>query len=375
MFAPPTNIEWFMRKIFRYTQLFVFSLMVLLAGCDSGANDVESSIVEGVDLDEVFAPAQASEIQAVLNDWSQRDVSAQGVIEVASDTVTFTNGSQSVYRIVSHQVGGNTHYGAIVVPAGATPGSLPVVVYNHGGDEGENLDATLGLLAFGVNEIVDQFVFVVPAYRSESLTLDGQTYQSGGTESPLDYDVDDAISLLNVALETTSAIDPTRIATLGFSRGGGVALLMSIRDPRVELVSEFFGPTDFFVADIRDSFREALLGDPRDLPGSTYLDDNYIQPLRRGEITVAEARAELVRRSAVLFAEQLPKVQILHGDADEVVDVAHAQSLAEVLQDMGRGDDELSFMIFPGAGHNPLEMLGSFDLLVDFMAQLTPGAA
>lgn len=361
-----------MNRIFRYTNVIVVSLLVMLSGCDSGANDADSSIVEGVDLDEVFAPAQASEIQGVIDEWRLRDVSAQGAVEVASDTLSFTNGSQSVYRIVSHQVGGNTHYGAIVVPVGAAPGSLPVVVYNHGGDEGENLDVTLGLLAFGVNEIVDEFVFVVPSYRSESLTLDGQTYQSEGTESPWDYDVDDAIALLNVALETTTAIDTTRIAALGFSRGGGVALLMSIRDSRIARVSEFFGPTDFFLSDVRDSFREALEGNPRNLPGSSYLDDNFIQPLRRGEITVGEARAELVRRSAVLFADQLPAVQILHGDADEVVDVAHAQSLAETLQDMGRGEADLSFMIFPGAGHNPLEMLGSFDLLVDFMAQLSP---
>ncbi len=364
-----------MNQMFRYVRFAIVGLMVVLVGCDSGANDADSRIVSGVDLDEVFAPAQANEIQAVLDDWAQRDVSVVGHVEVASDTIDFANGSRSVYRVVSHEVGGNTHFGAIVVPVGAAPESLPVIVYNHGGDSGEDLDATLSLFAFGVSDLIDQFVFVVPSYRSEPLTLDGQTYQSEGTESPWDYDVDDALALLNLTLETTSAVDPTRIGALGFSRGGGVALLMAIRDARISLVSEFFGPTDFFVPDVQDTFREALQGNPRNLPGLNFLNDMYIQPLGRGEITVAEARAELVKRSPVLFAEQLPNVQILHGDADTVVSVDHAISLAETLQDMGRDEGSLSFMVFPGAGHNPLEMLGSFDLLISFFSGLIPVSA
>ena len=358
------------QQVSRNRLALVVMLVLLLAGCDSGSNDADSRIVEGVDLEVMFAPAQPAEIQMVLDDWAQRDVSVQGLEEVAADTITFAAGKKSLIRVVSHLVAGVRHYGAIAVPVGATPGSMPVLVYNHGGDEGENIDVTLSLLALGINAVTDQFVFVVPSFRDEPLTVKGITYQSEGPPSPWDYDVDDALALLNVALETTPAIDPDRIGTFGLSRGGGVALLMAIRDPRIKLVSEFFGPTDFFVLDIEDSVAEALRGAPRNLPGMTYLDATYVQPLKQGAITMEAARMQLVRRSAVLYADMLPDVQIQHGEADDIVVVDHALSLSQALQDLGRNETQLELYLYPSAGHTPLEMLGSFDKLVAFVSRL-----
>ena len=350
--------------------ILVVSLVLIFVGCDSGANDVDSRVVEGVDLEVMFAPARPAEIQAVLDDWSLRDVSVQGLEEVAGDTVEFAGGKKSLVKVVSHLVAGVRHFGAIAVPVDAVPGSLPVLVYNHGGNEGENIDITLTLLSLGINTITDQFVFVVPSFRDEPLTVKGITYQSEGPASPWDYDVDDALALLNVALETTPAIDPERIGAFGLSRGGGVALLMAIRDPRIELVSEFFGLTDFFVQDIEDTVAEALRGQPRMLPGLTFLDANYIQPLKNGAISIEEARMQLVKRSAVLFADRLPVVQIQHGEADNIVVVDHALSLAETLQNMGRDATQVEVHLYPGAGHSPFEMIGSLDRLVAFMTRL-----
>ena len=351
-------------------RLLLMSLFLIVAGCDSGANDEEGQAAVDVDLDALFAPAQAAELQSILDDWAQRDISVQNLQEVASDTMSFTFGRQSVIRVVSHEVGGNTHYGAIVTPVGAADESLPVLVYNHGGDGGENVDQTITLLSLGVDEIINQFIYVVPSFRDEPLTVNGMTYQSDGPASPWDYDVDDALALLNAALESTPAADPDRIGAFGFSRGGGVALLMGIRDPRIDLVSEFFGPTDFFVQDIRDTVVEALMGAPRDLPGMDFLNENYIQPLGEGTVSIAEARIEMIRRSPVLFADLLPDVQIQHGEIDDIVVVDHALSLSETLQDMGRDATQLELHLYPNAGHSPLQMVGSFDRLVEFVNRL-----
>ncbi len=352
-----------------HIRYFLILVLLLVSSCDSGAND-DDRVVAGVDLDELYAPATAAEIQATLDDWAQRDVSVQNLVEVARDTLGFAGGKQGLARIVSHDVAGVTHYGAIVEPLNPPSQSLPVLVYTHGGELGETLDATLTFLSLGISDIIDQFVFVVPSFRDEPLTLNGVTYQSEGPASPWDYDVDDALALLNAALETTPAADPARIGVFGFSRGAGVSLLMAIRDPRIDLVSEFFGPTDFFVQDVQDTITEALRGEPRDLPGLNFLNETYIQPLRAGTISVDDARIQMIRRSPVLFADLLPAVQIQHGQQDNVVNVDHATVLAQTLQDLGRTSDEFEIYLYGNAGHNPIEMIGSFDRLVEFVQRL-----
>lgn len=342
--------------------------ILLLAGCDTASMEAEERVVEGVDLDALFAPPQATELQAVRDDWATRDVSVQNLEIVSQDTIALGSNARGVYRIVSHTVNGARHFGAIVVPVGAAPESLPLVLYAHGGDDGDDLDFTIGLLSLGLSSVIDQFVYVAPSFRSESIKLDGMTYQSEADPSPWDYDVDDALALMNVALENTPEVDPTRIGVFGFSRGAAVGLLMGIRDPRIDLVVDFFGPTDFSAGDIQEITANALRGNLRTLPGLDFMNDTYIQPLKNGTISMAEARLGLIRRSAVNFAEDLPLVQIQHGEADETVSVEHGRNLEKRLQDLGRGPSEFESHFYPGAGHNPLEMVGSFDRMIEFVS-------
>ena len=352
----------------------LLALTGLLVGCDTTSPETGEQLVEGVDLEALFAPATAAEIEAVRADWAARDVSVQNLEIVAGDTVVLSGDKHGVFRVIAHTVDGVRHYGAIIEPEGAADGSLPVMVYAHPSDQGENVDQTIALFSLGINAIIDQFVYVVPSFRDEPLTIGGQTYRSEGPPSPWDYDVDDALALLDAALQTTPAADPERIGVLGFSRGGGVALLMAIRDPRIDLVAEFFGPTDFFDEDVRQTTAEALRGTPRDLPGMDYLDETFLQPLKQGALSIADVRLELVRRSPVLFAESLPQVQIQHGEADVIVSVSHARALEAALTGLGRSAPDLEVHYYPGAGHNPLEMVGSFDRLIAFVRRLLPVA-
>jgi acetyl esterase/lipase len=342
--------------------------VLLLAGCGDSGTEVGPHDVGGVDLDALFAPPTAAELAAVEGEWAARTPAARDVRVERTASVSL-GGSPATLRVLSHEVDGARHYGAVAAPDGVDDGALPVLVYAHGGDGGVDVSELL-LLAFALGERADDFVFVVPSFRSESLRLGDETFLSEGAPSPWDRDVDDALALLDAALGATPAADPTRIAVLGASRGGGVALLMGVRDARIDRVVDLFGPTDFFGPYVQGIVERALRGSPPDLPGVTYLDQAYIQPLALGTVDVATARRELIRRSAALFVSRLPSVQIHHGTADDVVDVGQAERLIAALEAAGRGPPDDEWFLYTGGRHDPLSLPGSFDRIDAFLARL-----
>jgi dipeptidyl aminopeptidase/acylaminoacyl peptidase len=357
--------------------LFLTPFCVAIWAACSEASTAPSSpagerVVEGVNVTRLFARPVKPEIDAILAEWATRDVQARTVQQLESSTV-FLGTTPAGLRIVSHDVGVR-HVGAILTPSNATPASLPVLVVAHGGDNGVNLDESLLLLNVAFGELRDDFVVVVPSFRSEPLSFSGRRYVSEGEPSPWNRDVDDALALLNVALATTPAADPERIGVLGFSRGACVGLLMAIRDPTmIDLVIEFFGPTDFLGTFAQQVAEEMLRGRAPNLPGVDYLDRALIQPLKRGELTIEEARRELVRRSPVYFASLLPPTQVHHGTADATVPVGEARRLIEVMQALGRTPPQFESYIYEGGGHDPLSLQGSVERGLQFLRRLLGG--
>ena len=310
----------------------------------------------GADLDALFAPPTADEITQVKEEWDTRTPEVSGVRPELDSEVPAGLGSVRV-RILSHTVGGLRHYGAVVTPVGAEPGSLPVILYAHGGDGGVEIEDT-----FLLNQILQlhdlSAALVIPSYRSESLRLGDQVFLSEGPPSPWDRDVDDTISLLSVALEQAPELDEDRVAIVGFSRGGGVGLLTAARDPRIDAVVEFFGLTDLFDEYAREIFEEALDGELRDLPGLDYLNEIVVLPWKLGVLSDAEARLELVRRSGVYFVDRLPPVQLHHGTEDTVVAVSQAYRLIEAMDAAGKTDQDFEWYIYAGAGHDITALIG-----------------
>jgi acetyl esterase/lipase len=340
-------------------------LLVAVIGLATACSEATAPEDRGVDLDQLFAPATEAEVLQVRNEWEARTSVATGIRQEADAPFPMA-GVPGRLRIVSHLVDGHRHHGAIVTAEGADPGSLPVLVYAHGGDTGVSVEE-LALLFLGLGEGAAAFVWVVPSFRSEPLRAGTQVFRSEGEPSPWDRDVDDALSLLTVALHEEPAADPERIAVLGLSRGGGVGLLMGARDPRVKAVISFFGPTDFFDPWMRGIAEEALQGQLRDLPGLAWFDRNYLQPLNRGEIPLEAVRRELVRRSTALFASSLPAVQIHHGTADPIVAFSQAERLDTVMRGLGRGEPSYQFFPYPGGGHSPLGLTGSVERTAAFL--------
>ncbi len=345
-------------------------LLASLAACGDDPTGPDDNIAGGVDLDVLFAAPTQDEIDAVAAELAGRAPAATDV-QTGVDTVIPSGAGFDVrVRIVSHLVDGFRHVGAVLTADGLT-GPAPVVVYAHGGDEGAAVEDLLLQFGFLGSEAAD-FVWLIPSFRSESLRFAGETYTSQGTPSPWDRDVDDALSLLEVGLSIETAADESSVGVLGFSRGAGVALLMGVRDDRIDRIVEFFGPTDFFDGFVQDVVAEALRGEPRNLPGLSWLDATYLQPLGLEQKTIAEVRIELVRRSPVLFAEDLPAVQIHHGTADDVVEVSQAQSLIDVLTTLGRTEPDFQAFTYDGGTHNPLTLSGSIGRASDFLLALLP---
>ncbi len=320
------------------------------------------------ELDSILLPPTESEMDVVRVDWAGRDYSALGArVELAGELALA--GATANLQIVSHTVGGSRHYGAIIVPdGGAAERSLPILAYLHGGDGGVSI-ADIQIAAFALGELRDSFVFVIPSFRSEPLRYGDSTWVSEGNSSHWDHDVDDVLALVNVAIETIPQAKPDSINLLGGSRGGGVALLAGVRDERIARIVAFFGPTYFFDDWVREIAREAALRMPRSLTGVAHLDSTIVQPYFRGDLTRADARIALVRRSSALFAADLPSVQLHHGTIDQTVDVSQAEALIERMEAIGRGAPDFEAYIYEGGGHEILGLGAAIPRAVAFLAR------
>lgn len=343
----------------------------VLGACDDGTGPGDR-IVEGVNLTALFTEPTPADRQAILDDWAARDPVASDVrVEISLERTA--GGVPATLRVLSVVTDGNRHYGGVQAPDDAAPGSLPVVLFAHGGDGGTGA-ADLGLIATAMGDLAGRVVLAAPAFRSEPFVVGATSFRSEGEPSPWDRDVDDALAFLDAVAATTPAADPTRVAVLGLSRGGGVALLMAIRDPGIDQVVEFFGPTDMFDRWVQDIVESALRGSVADLPGVAWLNEDLIQPLRRGELTIDDVRTELIRRSAVLFADRLPPTQVHHGRQDPIVPVSQAESLIDAMEVLGRTVPEFEGFIYPDGTHNPLSLPGAIERTRGALERMVPAA-
>jgi dipeptidyl aminopeptidase/acylaminoacyl peptidase len=338
-------LSWSILLIRKYIRAALTAYVVAaLAGCATAMQPAQS----GPMLDALFAPPTAAEIEAVKAEWAGRDTRAHDYrVEH-----TRRDGRSGRTLVVSHTVGGVRHYGAVRVPDGAEGRRLPVLVIAHGGEGGAN-----GFHFFHSGPVAREWVQVLPSFRSEPLRLTlFRRWRSEGAPSPWDRDVDDSMALLSAVLAHVPEADSGRVAVLGRSRGGGVALLMGVRDPRVKAVVDLYGPTDFFLPQVRTLAQRAVGSRIPRLPGAGYLADSVLFALRDGRTTVARARGELLRRSVVYFAERIPAAQGHHGTADTKVHIAHGERLNEVLQ--RRDSTRWQFHRYPGAGHGARHLRG-----------------
>ena len=343
---------------------------LLLAGCGAGSgtgpDDDTNKGFDRADLPLLFAPVTESERETVLADWASRDVTARDVRVVQQDTIALGIDTLEV-RILSHLVQGDRHYGAVIVPLNVTA-PRPVLAYTHYSDVGVTVEAALFALGAVAGLRGNQFTLVLPSYRGKSLSYGSSVWTSEGAVSIWDGEVDDALALIHAAW-AQPGVATGNAAALGFSAGGAIALLTAIREPGVVRVVDFFGPADFF-GNFSQRLLLSILDDrPPPLTSIAELQASIVDPLERGDLSVAGMRLELLRRSALYFADRLPTVLAHHGLADDVVSVEETQRLVRAMLDAG-GSIEAYY--YAGGGHSPFGLDGSLARTAAFLGVMSP---
>lgn len=350
--------------------------VLLLLGCSDkgsiGTGAVDSG--EQQALDSIFDVPTATEKQELLDTYfGKQDLSGVQAQRILRDTLGEA-GEQSEVWVIKHQSDVAIHYGAVVFPIGVTD-SLPVLLFCHWGDEGVDIGADVASLLKQATAFAKNMVLVVPSFRSEPLSLNDSTWVSTGAPSPWKLDVLDGLRLVSSA-ESLSVAEGRPIISkgfrraIGFSRGGGVALLSSLHDSRYDRVVDFFGPTDFYGVFVQEVMKDLMAGDPVNLPGVEFLDSSLVQGLANKTLSLADVRRELLLRSPARFADKLPAIQIQHGSADIVVPVSQAYALEDALKaDAPATYENSEVIIHKDAGHTPITVLLGAGDAEDFLTE------
>ena len=277
-------------------------------------------------IKEVLSEPSKEEIDQALRISRQKDLSPKDVR--MEDSMKLSN-ANTLY-VLSHLVENRKHYGVVIVRALLPAEKLPVIVMATGGDGMHNQfnlteDFNHGKVVFPelIGESVDRhFMIVVPSFRGQELIIGDKHYLSEGDVSDaFDGATTDALALLNVVLQKFEKADSKEIAVYGGSRGGTIALLASIRDPRIS--------------------KAIVIAAPTDMNGLYHLYPEqfkllFFNDLLTGKITKKEARIKFISSSPGYFVKELPPIQLHHDNADPFVPVGFAKNFERQVKKIGK---------------------------------------
>lgn len=316
-------------------------LLPLLIACGDPDSDLQSRLEEnGVSIDALLEAPSLAEIEAVRQDWAGRDLTPRDVrIELSR---TLDDGAS--LRVVSHRVGpdGPRHFGAILLPP-------PEVI----GEEG--LPINISLTGYGPPFTVEfspeqgaaDGVVVIPGYRGQELIVYGERFLSEGDHrDQCDGASDDALALIEVVRADPESHANGEVLAVGGSRGGNVALLLSLRDSMVRGGVSLAGPVDYFVPEFMSHPNMQVL----------YEGNLVIPALEQGAAGIAESRLRMLRCSPARFAAASPEPrlrwQLHHGTEDAAVPVLNAELLEGAWAAGERDPSDLDVFVYSGEGHS-----------------------
>lgn len=207
-------------------------------------------------------------------------------------------------------------------------GHYPVLIWNRGGTDEKG--ALNDLTAYLILASTAQWGYIVLAshYRGN--------LGSEGTDEWGGADVNDAHNLVATA-RLIPGSDPSRMAIEGASRGG---------------------MTTYRVLTLDTAFKCAIVhAGVSDVVSLCCAKDNFARFCDQllGRFSDEDRRTEVVRRSALHFAEKLPKetpILMLHGDQDKVIPKEQSDAFDRKLTELGIPHE---YHVIPGGGHVALK--------------------
>jgi dienelactone hydrolase len=306
-------------------------------------------------FEQLLSPPTEAELRRVDRHWRHKSWAIRDVTPV--DVTTVPMGADSFHaRLFTYILNGSRRCGAVVLPPGAGRKSLAGLV--DIGDISWNYpdrDLSRGLYLGNIlGDRAREFAVVIPCARGLGIRIgEFRVVAEGDRRDAWEGVAEDAMAFLTAALSVTPEINLERLGVYGYSRGGGVALIVGQRDPRIKAVLAFAGPTDWFSAMGRpgQNWAERLEHASRDpaLQPDTR-ESQYLDWFVRGResLALSDLRRRLVGASPLYFSDKLPPVQVHHGEDDHPVPVRNATALRDRLPP---DDESRRVLIYPGAGH------------------------
>ncbi|QJR80173.1 S9 family peptidase [Alteromonas pelagimontana] len=200
--------------------------------------------------------------------------------------------------------------GYYVKPKGtALAASLPVVIFNRGGNAGYGYVVFGEKMGFISDIAAGGYIVIGSQYRGASTKFIAEN----GRDEFGGKDVNDVLALVELLKEIPAA-DPSRIALVGWSRGVMQSYLVAKQLPKVKAIISIAGPSDA---------RKLLERRPA------------MEKVFKARIPDFEKNRDeaLSKRSVIDWADELPLSPLLlvHGTADRRVSVHQSKELARVL--------------------------------------------
>jgi len=212
--------------------------------------------------------------------------------------------------------------GLTAFPKDIMPGKHPLLIYNRGGNK-----------EYGKLTLLSAMRSMVPFARKGYLVFASNYRGNDGGEGNDEFggaDINDVLNLLTLA-RNHQGFDGKNIYMIGHSRGAMMTYLAIKNGAPLSAAVGIAG-----VADLRQSAQERP-----EMQKNVY---SRLIPAN------TDAPEDIYRsRSAVAWANELNvPLLLLHGDADEAVDVSHSIRLEEALKKAGR---ECELLVYPGGNH------------------------
>lgn len=304
--------------------------------------------------DFAYRPVTQSDLSQVEEDWRSRDLSAKNATIIQEDEI---DGGKVL--IVRHEMpSSRAHFGAIILPDVEDLSAAPVVVLPDGLQQvSPTIDVETKIKKYGSVDYIDDFVKILPAFRGRFMGFkDNGWFSRGDFCDAWDGATDDSIAMLNAAEELLPEVNFEKVLVWGGSRGGNVALLMAMRDQRVNTVLAIAAPTDFY--------RESWQIDGIDQYRCQFFDGKSEE----------ESRQSMLASSPLFFAPtgHLERVVIHHDEGDDIVPAWNAREMSTHLK--SHSVDVVTHL-YPTAGHGHMTAEDSFwqnmkDNVSEFLTRL-----